>query len=310
MNTAKEGLAYMAVNLRGAVGDAQLAVEDQLSLRLSVKSKNALEQAWKQYLASHATYVMKEKNEDLVKDAEIQCRQRRSDFNRALEDLKVYIVTLDETPWLLAKENVRLAEVEGERKCNHLESQVDKEWNSKQISILNDHISRARENLISRLEESYSSLLDVTKAADKVKVTQEMAGAFAKVNESLDRAEEVLLSKVPADSGGAVGAESVTFAVTASIEATGLGAEVTAPRYQAYAEENHPKIEGVMHKCPAWSLNLPPEKVEVEERVADALEENFDKQEVLAKEHNANNIEEVIEEDTGEDKTESDAWQF
>ena len=127
MNTAKEGLAYMAVYLRGAVGDAQLAVEDQLSLRLSVKSKNALEQAWKQYLASHATYMMKEKNEDLVKDAEIQHRQRKRNFNRALEDLEVYIeslevnVEVDETPRLLAKENVRLAEVEGERKCNHLE---------------------------------------------------------------------------------------------------------------------------------------------------------------------------------------------
>ena len=280
-------------------------------MRLSVKSKNDLEQAWKQYLASHE--LMKERNEDLGKDAEIQHRQRKRNFNRALEDLEVYIeslevnVEVDETPRLLAKENVRLAEVEGERKCNHLESQVEKELNNTQISILNDHISRARENLISRLEEEYSSLLDVTKAADKVEVTQEMAGALAKVNERLDRAEEILLSKVPADSGGAVGAESVTFAVTASIEATGLGAEVTAPRYQAYAEENHPKIEGVMHKCPAWSLNLPPEKVEVEETVADALEENFDKQEVLAKEHNAENIEEVIEEDTGEDKMESDA---
>ena len=104
MNTAKEGLAHMAVYLRGAVGDAQFAVEDQLSLRLSVKCKNALEQAWKQYLASHELYMMKVRNERLGKDAEIQCRQRRSDVNRALEDLEVYIL-------LLAKENVRLAEV-------------------------------------------------------------------------------------------------------------------------------------------------------------------------------------------------------
>ena len=114
MNTVKEGLARMAVNLRGAVDDAQVAVEDQLSLRLSVKCKNALEQAWKQYLASHELYMMKVGSGRLGKDAEIQRRQRRSDFNRALEDLKVYILTL-------AKENVRLVEVEGERKCNHLE---------------------------------------------------------------------------------------------------------------------------------------------------------------------------------------------
>ena len=105
MNTAKEGLARMAVYLRGTVDDAQLAVEDQLSLVLSVKCKNALEQAWKQYLALHELYMMKVGSGRLGKDAEIQRRQRRRDFNRALEDLEVYIVTLDETTWLLAKEN-------------------------------------------------------------------------------------------------------------------------------------------------------------------------------------------------------------
>merc|ERR1719260_563972 len=51
---------------------------------------------------------------------------------------------------------------------------------------------------------------------------------------------------------------------------------------------------------------LPTEKkAEIEEKVADALEENFDKHEMLAKAHNADNTEET-EEDAGEDKMETD----
>merc|ERR1712108_114673 len=47
------------------------------------------------------------------------------------------------------------------------------------------------------------------------------------------------------------------------------------------------------------------EKTEIEEKVADALEENFDKHEMIAKAHNADNTEET-EEDTSEDKMETD----
>jgi len=51
---------------------------------------------------------------------------------------------------------------------------------------------------------------------------------------------------------------------------------------------------------------LPFEKrVEIEEKVADALEENFDKHDMIAKAHNADNTEEMTEED--EDKMETDA---
>jgi len=51
---------------------------------------------------------------------------------------------------------------------------------------------------------------------------------------------------------------------------------------------------------------LPTEKkAEIEEKVADALADNFDKHEMLAKAHNADNTEET-EEDTGEDKMETD----
>merc|ERR1711910_269560 len=52
---------------------------------------------------------------------------------------------------------------------------------------------------------------------------------------------------------------------------------------------------------------LPTEKkAEIEEKVADALEENFDKHEMLAKAHNADNTEEMTEEDTGDDEMETD----
>ena len=52
---------------------------------------------------------------------------------------------------------------------------------------------------------------------------------------------------------------------------------------------------------------LPTEKKEeIEEKVADALEENFDKHEMLAKAHNADNTEEMTEEDSGDDKMETD----
>merc|ERR1711894_830914 len=47
-------------------------------------------------------------------------------------------------------------------------------------------------------------------------------------------------------------------------------------------------------------------KEEIEEKVADALEENFDKHEMLAKAHNADNTEEMTEEDSGDDKMETD----
>merc|ERR1719147_683785 len=51
---------------------------------------------------------------------------------------------------------------------------------------------------------------------------------------------------------------------------------------------------------------LPVEKrVEIEEKVADALEENFDKHDMIAKAHNADNTEEMTEED--EDKMETEA---
>merc|ERR1719427_870078 len=52
---------------------------------------------------------------------------------------------------------------------------------------------------------------------------------------------------------------------------------------------------------------LPTEKKEeIEEKGADALEENFDKHEMLAKAHNADNTEEMTEEDSGDDKMETD----
>merc|ERR1711934_214445 len=52
---------------------------------------------------------------------------------------------------------------------------------------------------------------------------------------------------------------------------------------------------------------LPTEKkAEIEEKVADALEENFDKHEMLAKAHNADNTEEITDEDAGDDKMETD----
>merc|ERR1711934_1272377 len=51
-------------------------------------------------------------------------------------------------------------------------------------------------------------------------------------------------------------------------------------------------------------------KAEIEEKVADALEENFDKHEMLAKAHNADNTEETTEEETGEDKMETDSEKF
>merc|ERR1712055_1140464 len=55
------------------------------------------------------------------------------------------------------------------------------------------------------------------------------------------------------------------------------------------------------------SEGLPIEKKEeIEEKVADALEENFDKHEMLAKAHNADNTEEMTEEDSGDDKMETD----
>ena len=53
---------------------------------------------------------------------------------------------------------------------------------------------------------------------------------------------------------------------------------------------------------------LPTEKkAEIEEKVADALADNFDKHEMLAKAHNADNTEEETEEDVTEDKMETDA---
>merc|ERR1711970_529869 len=52
---------------------------------------------------------------------------------------------------------------------------------------------------------------------------------------------------------------------------------------------------------------LPTEKkAEIEEKVADALEDNFDKHEMLAKAHNADNTEEMTEEDSGDDKMDTD----
>ena len=116
--SAKDSLAYMALDIRGAVDDALLAVEDQESLRLSRKCKTALDLAWKQYQTSHTLYVTKEKDEALEKDAFVQRRQHKKAFDAALEGLEKYIESLegepveeglaDETALVLAKDNVRL----------------------------------------------------------------------------------------------------------------------------------------------------------------------------------------------------------
>ena len=265
VTSAKEGLAHMAVDLGDAVDDALLAVEDQANLRLSRKCKTALDLAWKQYQAAHTLYVTKEKDEALGKDATVQRRQRKRDFDAAVDGLEEYIESLeadpleeavtDETSLLLAKENVRHTQLEGERKCKSLDSQISKDLSNKQIAFLQEEIARAREDLSSRLEEEFSGLLAATKSAEKVRVTQDKAGALTTLNENLDRAIGDLVSKVPADSG-AVGPELVTSAVTASIEAMGLGVRSTAPRYQAYAKENFPKFEGEMRKYPAWRKEM------------------------------------------------------
>merc|ERR1711936_1523087 len=48
------------------------------------------------------------------------------------------------------------------------------------------------------------------------------------------------------------------------------------------------------------------EGLPTEKKVADVLEEKFDKHEMLAKAHNADNTEEMTEEDSGDDKMETD----
>ena len=96
--SAKDSLAYMAVDIRGAVDNALLAVEDQQSLRLSRKCKTALDLAWKQYQTSHTLYVTKEKDEALEKDAFVQRRQHKKAFDAALERLEEYIESLEEEP--------------------------------------------------------------------------------------------------------------------------------------------------------------------------------------------------------------------
>ena len=111
---------------------------------------------------------------------------------------------------MLVKENVRLAGEEVERKQKSLDSHLAMELNANQVAILKEEIARSRENLSCKLEEEYANLLEASKAADKVRVVQEKAGALSKVNENLDKALGVLLSKVPAESG-AVGTESVTW---------------------------------------------------------------------------------------------------
>ena len=265
VSSAKDGLAHMAVDLRGAVDDALLAVEDQLSLRLSRKCKNALDLAWKQYQMAHTHYVTKEKDEALGNEATVERRQRKKDFDAAVEGLEDYIESLetvpveeavaDETSLLLAKDNVKVAQKESERKCKSLDSQIRKDLNSKQIVFLQEEIARAKEDLSSKLEEEFSSLLDVTKSAEKVRVNQDKAGALTRLNENLDKAIGDLLSKVPADRG-AVMPDSVTSAVTASIEALGLGRRSTPPMYQAYAKETFPMFEGEMRKYPAWRKEM------------------------------------------------------
>ena len=96
--SAKDSLAYMAIDIRGAVDDALLAVEDQQSLRLSRKCKTALDLAWKQYQTSHTLYVTKEKDEALEKGAFVQRRQHKKAFDAALEGLEEYIESLEGEP--------------------------------------------------------------------------------------------------------------------------------------------------------------------------------------------------------------------
>jgi len=140
---------------------------------------------------------------------------------------------------LLAREAVRAAVEEAERRQGSLDVWLSKVMNANQIAFLHKEIARIREDLNNKLEVVYASLLEASARVEKVKAAQGRAAALTEVNKKLDESLEALhrLRLI---------AESVTAAVTASMEATALHAERnTAPRYQAYAKEVAPEVSTV-----------------------------------------------------------------
>ena len=92
---AKEGFNHMKEDLLQVVDDAQVAVQDAQSLRLSEKCRKALEEGWKRFQAAYTLHVMKEKDEELRKEATVQRRQHKRSYDEALEALEVYMESIE-----------------------------------------------------------------------------------------------------------------------------------------------------------------------------------------------------------------------
>ena len=90
----------MKEDLLQVVDDAQVAVQDEQSLRLSGKCKTALEQGWKQFQAAYTLHVTKEKDEELRKEATVQRRQHKKAYDKALEALELYMESIQAAPQL------------------------------------------------------------------------------------------------------------------------------------------------------------------------------------------------------------------
>ena len=183
--SAKDSLAYMAIDIRGAVDDALLAVEDQQSLRLSRKCKTALDLAWKQYQTSHTLYVTKEKDEALEKDAFVQRRQHKKAFDAALAGLEEYIESLegepveeglaDETALVLAtlieaKAEEKASVVEVEDEICAAKAEVVVKWAANKVDVESCADKDAKELLCRGEGDAGEAVEVVEEYADKVEL--------------------------------------------------------------------------------------------------------------------------------------------
>ena len=94
---------------------------------------------------------------------------------------------------LLAREAVRAAVEEAERRQGSLDVWLSKVMNANQIAFLHKEIARIREDLNNKLEVVYASLLEASARVEKVKAAQERAAALTEVNKKFDESLEALL---------------------------------------------------------------------------------------------------------------------
>ena len=235
MTATRDFLEATSNEFNQAVIRAKEAVTGQKSARIATRCRQVLEDAWTKYNTAYAQYAAKLKEPATKAEAQAIWLGEMRSYEASLDALEEYLENLQgepgnaqgDTAVLLAKEAVAAAAQEALRRQGSLDAQLSEEMNTNQVAFLQKEIARMRKDLGNKLEAAYASLIQASADGDKVKAAKERAAELTEMNKKLDGSLEVLRQQVREEERATDGtrtddiAESVTAAVTASMETNG-----------------------------------------------------------------------------------------